>query len=334
MTGSKPSILVTGGAGYIGSVLVGRLLVDGCRVRVLDNLVYSAVAILPFLGLPEFELIVGDIRNSKDVRGALEGVQAVVHLAAIVGDPACAGQPALAVEVNRAGSELLLEHALDRGVGRFVFASTCSNYGVMPEEDGYVSEDSPLIPVSLYAETKVGFEQLLLSVKRPGFCATCLRFATAYGLSGRPRFDLTVNEFTRDLATGKRLEVYGQHYWRPYCHTSDLARAMQTLLAADEELVENQAFNVGATAENYTKKMLVDLILEKLPEAESLVSYVEREADVRNYRVSFEKIENRLGFGITHTVPEGIVEIIDAIRSGMIDDPESSRYGGTTGQTR
>lgn len=332
MTENKPSILVTGGAGYIGSVLVGRLLVDGWRVRVLDNLTYSAVAILPFMGLPGFELIVGDIRNSADVKRALQGVQAVVHLAAIVGDPACARQPGLAVEVNRDGSELLLQQALESGVERFLFASTCSNYGVMSEKDGYVGEDSPLMPVSLYAETKVGFEQLLLSANRPGFCATCLRFATAYGLSGRPRFDLTVNEFTRDLVLGKQLEVYGQNYWRPYCHTTDLARAMQMVLAADEELVANQAFNIGATPENYTKKMLVDLILERLPEAKTLVSYVDHGTDVRNYRVSFKKIEDRPGFKITHTVPEGIVEIIDAIRSGMIDDPESERYGGAIGQ--
>ena len=332
MTQNKPNILVTGGAGYIGSVLVGHLLVDGYRVRVLDNLTYSAAAILPFLGLPGFELIVGDIRNSADLERALGGVQAVFHLAAIVGDPACARQPALAEEVNRGGSELLLKRAREHGIGRFLFASTCSNYGVMPEEDGYVSEDSPLMPVSLYAETKVGFEELLMSENKPGFCTTCLRFATAYGLSGRPRFDLTVNEFTRDLVSGKRLEIYGQHYWRPYTHTTDLARAMGLVLAADEKLVGGQAFNVGSTGENYTKKMLVDLILEKLPEADNLVSYVERGSDVRNYRVSFEKITRSLEFGITRTVPDGIVEIIEAIRSGMINDPESDLYGGAVGQ--
>ena len=332
MTENKPNILITGGAGYIGSVLAGHLLVGGYRVRVLDNLTYSAVAILPFLSLPGFELVVGDIRNTADVDRSMQGIEAVVHLAAIVGDPACAREPALASEVNSGGSELLLELARKQGVRRFLFASTCSNYGVMSDEDEFVNEDSPLMPVSLYAETKVGFEKHLMKSNRPGFCATCLRFATAYGLSGRPRFDLTVNEFARNLVLGRRLEVYGQNYWRPYTHTIDLARAMQAVLTADEKLVGGQAFNVGATAENYTKKMLVDLILQQLPEAEGLVSYVERGADVRNYRVSFEKIEGRLGFGITRTVRQGIVEIIDAVRSGMIDDPDSKLYGGALGQ--
>src|SRR5690606_37035451 len=179
---------------------------------------------------------------------------------------------------------LLYGAAEEAGVERFVFASTCSNYGKMADPNAYVDENSELSPVSLYAETKVEFENFLLSRERSNACApTCLRFATVYGLSPRMRFDLTVNEFTRELASGKELVVFGERFWRPYCHVRDLARSVVHVLEAPLEKVAFEVFNVGDTAENYRKADVVEAIVAQVPEAR--VSYVHKDEDPRDYRV-------------------------------------------------
>ncbi len=318
--------MVTGGAGYIGSVVAGRLLADGFAVRVIDNLTFGGDALLGLAAHRDFEFIRGDLRNTSDVAAAVSGVHGIVHLAAIVGDPACKSTPALAKEVNGDAAQLLLESAIGAGVQRFVFSSTCSNYGKMPDADGFVDEESELRPVSLYAELKVAFERQLLSLDHSAMTATALRFATAYGLSPRPRFDLTVNEFTRDLCLGRELEIFGEQFWRPYAHVSDLAAACSLTLRADPALVAGQAFNVGDNNENYQKKTLVDMILKRLPETAELVKYVKRDEDPRDYRVRFDKIQDTLGFGVTRTVPDGIAETVAAIRSGLIADPFDGKH--------
>lgn len=319
------TVLVTGGAGYIGSVLVRLLLRSGLRVRVLDNLSFGGEALLGLLGDPCFQFEHGDVRRSADIDKALENVDSVVHLAAIVGDPACRQQPELATAVNKHGAELLLHKAQAAGVRRFVFASTCSNYGKM-KDTVMCDEQSPLRPISLYAELKVAFEQRLMAIDDERTTAVCLRFATAYGLSARPRFDLTVNEFTRDLYLRKRLEVFGETFWRPYCHTADLAQACHLALMAPSEAVRGRAFNVGHTVENYRKKDLVDLILQELPDRADLVSFVRREEDPRDYRVNCDSIRDTLGFIPQMKVIDGIREIIAAFEQRIITNPEHPGY--------
>ncbi len=252
----QQKVLVTGGAGYIGSVLTRQLLEKGYNVRVLDSLMYGGEPIIDMLNYPNFEFVKGDVRNRADVEKALEGIDCVAHLAAIVGDPACVKQPELANSTNLEGSKLLYEVANKMGVSKFVFASTCSNYGKMDDPNEYVTEESKLAPVSLYAETKVATEEYLLSQSQDNNCKpTCLRFSTVYGLSLRPRFDLTVNEFTKELALGRELVVFGEQFWRPYCHVYDLARSVVTVIEAEEEKVAFDVFNVGSTKENYQKRM-------------------------------------------------------------------------------
>ncbi len=319
-------VLVTGGAGYIGSVLVPLLLRSGYRVRVLDNLTYGGASLVPHLPHPSFELLVGDLRERGDIDRALDGVAYVVHLAAIVGDPACRNHPELARAVNKTGAEMLCDMAQEAGVSRFVFASTCSNYGRMADPERYVDEASPLNPVSLYAELKVGFEQYLMKCDRQSFVPTCLRFATAYGLSPRPRFDLTVNEFTYVLATGRKLEIYGGQFWRPYCHTTDLARACLAVLRADSGAVRHRAFNVGSTAENYRKLSLAELISEELGDVSDKIVSVQRDEDPRDYRVNFDRIRDELAFVPVRRVVDGVREIVWAIRSKLIRDPEYHWY--------
>lgn len=324
-------MLVTGGAGYIGSVLVTLLLRHGFRVRVIDCLDHGGEALLGFISHPGFEFLHGDICKSDYVDVALQGVDSVVHLAAIVGDPACAANPKRATEINKTASEMLCERAIKAGVKRFVFASTCSNYGKMGDDVTgddvtWVDESSPLQPVSHYAELKVGFEKFVLARQADSFTTTCLRFATAYGLSPRPRFDLTVNEFTRDLFLKREIKIYGEKFWRPYCNTLDLAHACLLVLVAETGTIGGQAFNVGSTGQNFTKRDLIQMILSELPDRKELISYVTRDEDSRDYRVNCDKIKSTLGFAPAYTVADGIREIISALAAGLISDPDNPRY--------
>jgi nucleoside-diphosphate-sugar epimerase len=253
----------------------------------------------------------------------------VVHLAAIVGDPACAKQPELAERVNWEGSLRLLDASIDNHVNRFVFVSTCSNYGKMDDINGYVDEKSALHPVSLYAELKVKFEKVILNeiVGKNGFCPISLRFATVYGVSPRMRFDLTVNEFTKDLALKKVLEIFGEQFWRPYCHVRDVCRAIITVLECNKDKVVNNVFNVGDTVENYQKGMIVDEIQKIIPNAK--VRYVRKDEDPRDYRVGFSKIAEDLGFKITKRVPDGIKEIKELIDKRILSNPDDAKYRNT-----
>lgn len=320
------NVLVTGGAGYIGSVVAGVLLARGHDVRVLDSLLCGGRALLSLYHEDRFSFVRGDIRSASTVERALDGVDAVVHLAAIVGDPACARQPALAREVNLDASLQLFDLCRLRRVKRFVFVSTCSNYGRMSEPSDYLTEDSELRPVSLYAETKVGVEKALMSAGVDGGPAvSVLRFATVFGLSPRMRFDLTVNEFTMELLIRRKLVIFGERCWRPYIHVRDTARAIARVLDAGTETVAGRVFNVGGTEENYQKKQLVELICAEVG-GDVEIQYVHQVDDPRDYRVSFEKVKTQLGFRVTRTVPDGIREIADAIRQGVVTDFDDPRY--------
>jgi len=309
------NILVTGGAGYLGSTLVKLLLEAGNRVRVADSLLHGGQALLSLWHDPDFDFAYGDIRDREFVRRSLDGVQSVVHLAAVVGDPACARDPAHAREVNLDASLGLWEECQRCKVQRFLFASTCSNYGKMPGFETYVDEGSELVPLSIYAETKVAFEKVILQADGggpPG--ATSLRLATLYGVSPRMRFDLTVNEFTLDMLTKKHLVVFGEHCWRPYVHVRDAARAICELLRA-RPAGHPEVFNVGATDQNFRKRDIVELVRVHAPDAR--IEYVFREEDLRDYRVSFHKIAQQIGFRPSYAIEDGIAEIARLVRSGV-----------------
>lgn len=318
-------ILVTGGAGYIGSTLIPLLLAKGNRVCVLDALAHGGRSLLGVWSDPGFEFVRGDIRDTALVEKVLTNAEAVVHLAAIVGDPACARQPEVARAVNLTASLSLLEGCRNKGVSRFIFASTCSNYGKMADPSQYVDESSELRPVSLYAETKVTVERAVLDSKlADGLCATALRFATVYGVAPRMRFDLTVNEFTMELMTKRRLTVFGEQFWRPYVHVRDAARAIQMVLERPVTRMRNGVFNVGATDQNYRKLDLVELIKPHALDAN--IEFVKKDEDPRDYRVSFTKIRDQLGFRITRTVKDGVEEVAQLVRDSAIQDFDSPEY--------
>jgi nucleoside-diphosphate-sugar epimerase len=319
------NVLVTGGAGYVGSTLVPLLLGKGHNVRVLDSLLHGGDTLLGSWAHPCFEFVNGDVRDASAVRTALAGIDAVVHLAAIVGDPACARSPEEARAINQDGSLALIDAAKKAGVSRFVFASTCSNYGKMKDPNGYVDETSELSPVSLYAETKVAVERALLEASTgDGFSGTPLRFATVFGVSPRMRFDLTVNEFTMELITRGKLVVFGEQFWRPYVHVADAGRAIALVLESPTDVVGGQVFNVGSTTQNYQKQQLVDLIQPYAPHAE--VEYVHKAEDPRDYRVSFARINDKLGYQTTRGVDAGIREVAGLVRSGVIKDFGDARF--------
>ncbi len=318
-------ILITGGAGYVGSTLARLLLASDQQVRVLDHLAHGGESLLGIWCLPGFEFIRGDIRDRTSMQKALAGVDAVVHLAAIVGDPACARQPDLARAVNLDASMALIEASRQAGVGRFVFASTCSNYGKMKDANQFVDEESELRPISLYAETKVAVEKALLQNGRTeGWCATPLRFATVYGVSPRMRFDLTVNEFTMEMLTTKHLKVFGEQFWRPYVHVWDAARAIQLVLNSPAARIAGCVFNVGSTDQNFQKQQLVEMIQPHAPDA--VVEYVHKEEDPRDYRVSFARIKNQLEYATTRTVLQGIEEVARLVQGGVIGNFVDGKY--------
>jgi nucleoside-diphosphate-sugar epimerase len=318
-------VLVTGGAGYIGSVLVRQLLNKGHAVRAFDSLKFGGDALYDVMLHPEFEFMKGDVRNEEDVAKALKGIDAVAHLASIVGDPACKKFSEEANETNWGGSVALFNAAEKAGVKRFVFASTCSNYGKMPDPDSFVVETSELNPISLYAELKVKFEKYLLEEnKNSKICSTALRFSTVYGFSPRIRFDLTVNEFTRNATVKGEQEIWGQQFWRPYCHVDDLARSVVLVLESPEEKVRANVFNVGSTEENYNKGMIIKEVCKVVPNVK--VNFVESNEDPRDYRVNFDKIKNELGFTITKTVPDGIKEIYTLLNTGIVTDSFGQKF--------
>ena len=218
----------------------------------------------------------------------------------------------------------LIEECRRAGVQRFVFASTCSNYGKMKDPRQFVDEESELQPVSLYAETKVAVEKLLLESASDGWCPTPLRFATVFGVSSRMRFDLTVNEFTMEMITKKHLIVFGEQFWRPYVHVFDAARGIALILSAPPQAVAGRVFNVGSTDQNLQKQQIVELIRPLAPDAK--IEFVHRNEDPRDYRVSFDRIQGELGYNTTRSVVEGIVEVAKLVRTGAISNLADSRY--------
>lgn len=322
------SVVITGGAGYIGSGVVRFFLRNNYRVICVDRLAFGGESLLDVWNHPHFIFYHCDINKHNEFKSILDRhtIDAVIHLAAIVGDPACKREPELALQTNWLSSKWLLDECIHRKISRFIFASTCSNYGKMSDPNAYVNETSQLSPVSLYAELKVQFENYLLNTipHTEDFIPTALRFSTVYGLSTRMRFDLTVNEFTKELTLGRELVVFGEQFWRPYCHVDDFARAFLKVLESPSEKVAYEVFNVGDTSENYTKQMLIEEIKKIIPTAQ--IQYVHTNDDPRDYRVNSDKIKKMLGFEISKRVPDGIKEIHDMLKSEIIANPDEQRY--------
>jgi len=318
------TVLVVGGAGYIGSMVTAKLLERGYRVRLLDNLLYGKRSIEALLSNPQLEFIQGDSRNIQDVVRAMGDVSDVIHLAAIVGDPACAEDDANALQINYAATRMILEIAKGHGIQRFLFASSCSVYG---SSDNLMDEKSETEPISLYAETKLNSERVLLDEKSRSFHPTILRFATVFGLAPRPRFDLVVNLLTAKAMQEGLITIYNGDQWRPFIHVNDVASAVVDTLGAPLEAVTGETFNVGEDRLNFTLAQIAEKIRTHVPHTR--IEYVEN-SDRRNYRVSFRKIKDCLGFAARYSVDDGILEIKHAFERGEILNYRHSFYSNVS----
>jgi len=320
--GEKPvrNVLVIGGAGYIGSVLTRQLINSGYRVRVLDELMFGDASIASLRGLSEFELLRADFRRVESVVEATQGMDAVIHLGAIVGDPACKLDSRMSLETNLAATLMIKHVCKGAGIRRLLFASTCSVYGASPY---LLDERSSLAPLSLYACTKIDSERILLEHPAADYAPTILRLGTAFGWSFRPRFDLVLNLLTAKAVCDHRLTIFNQTQWRPFIHVQDIARAFVTCLRAPTSLVGYEIFNVGSDQLNTRLGGLAMMIKERIPDVQ--VDFVEN-TDHRDYRVNFDKISRRLDFTCTHSLEDGISEIKNALECGLVDDYQDAKY--------
>jgi nucleoside-diphosphate-sugar epimerase len=307
-------VLVVGGAGYIGSHTVDLLLQRGRQVRVLDRLMYGRESLAEFAADKNFELIEGDVTDIARLSQAMKGVSAVVHLAGLVGDPACAVDAEFTRHTNIVATRMAKEVAQSLGIHRFVFASSCSVYGVSNKE---VLETDELSPVSMYAQTKIDSERELLYGVRDDFLVTVLRFATVFGHSRRPRFDLVGNLFTAQAMTDGLITVIGPGQWRPFIHVRDLARAIVMALDADPLIVQSQIFNVGDKRLNMTILQLAERVRDVCSRYRGVsISVRDNPEDRRNYAVSFDKVHSMLGFEAETLIEPGVAEMAASFQSG------------------
>ncbi|HJW89440.1 MAG TPA: NAD(P)-dependent oxidoreductase [Anaerolineales bacterium] len=329
-TNNAEHVLVTGGAGYIGSLLTGHLLRLGYLVTVLDDLLFGGESLLAYFSHPNFHFVRLNVWEPRAIRNAVRSdwpvPMGIVHLAAIVGFPACqAVGRQVAWRYNVEATQRVFEQADEMSIRRLILASTYSNYGLSPDGKP-VTEESPLNPQSLYAETKVTAERYLLAHTQSSCAPVIFRMSTLYGLSPRTRFDLIINQFVLEAYTRRELLIYQRGYSRSFMHLRDAVHGLTLGLQADEALVRGQVYNMGSKDGNYTKDEIVSLIIKRLPE--TVVQYKDMTfgGDMRDISVSFERIYQKLGFQTRLTVDDGVREVLHALRAGVFNNPHDSRY--------
>lgn len=317
-------ILVTGGAGYIGSVLTGTLLDAGYRVKIYDRLMFGGEGILSYIFNDRFSIDCGDIRDTAAIKKALKGIDIVIHLAALVGEPACRKNPKVTRSINLDSTIKLAQLAKNTGVSKFILSSTCSNYGIT-EPGMYADESTKLNPLSLYAETKIAAERAILSLKSNSFHPTVLRLATIFGLSPKMRFNLMVNEFAKETALNGKISIVNKDSWRPFLHIKDAAEAFKTAASAEINKIDGEIFNV--VGENIQKKYLADLA-KKINYKITVSMEQGKLDDLRSYKVSSAKFTNSFSFVPKYTVEDGFKEIMNAVKKGFFIDTNDFRFNG------
>ena len=327
---TEKHVLVTGGAGFLGSLLCGHLLRLGYSVTVVDDLLYGGESLLAYFSHPAFHFFKANVSEPRAIRSAINREWptpvAVIHLAGIVGFPACqAVGRQVAWRYNVEAAQRVFDQAVELGVSRFLFASTYSNYGTS-QQDEPATEESPLNPQSLYAETMANVEKFL-SAQSDSTCSPLIfRMAHLYGLSPRPRFDLIVNQFVWEAYSKRDLLIYQRGYSRSFMHVQDAAQGLILGLEANEEDVRGQIFNLGSKSGNLTKDEIVENILKRLPETTVRYKDLTFGGDMRDFHVSFKKVKEKLGFEARLNVEDGVREILHALQTGIIENPQDQRY--------
>jgi len=315
-------VLVIGGAGYFGSFLCSKLLKKGYQVRVLDNLSYGGEGIRDLHQDKNFEFQKGDIRNISDIIEATKNIDAVIHLAGVVGDPACAMSPRETLETNYLATKTITEVCKYFQINRFIFTSTCSVYGKNPFAGQKLTEKSPLNPISLYAETKIKCERAILEAMDENFSPTIFRMATLYGYSPNMRFDLAVNLMTAQALFDKKITIFGGEQWRPWLHLEDAADAHIVCLEKPIDKIRGEIFNV--VSENYKVIKIGKIINSLCPEAK--LEITKEINDKRDYNVSFDKISQLLNYQPKKKIADGVVEIKDLVKKGLIKNYKDLEY--------
>ncbi len=317
------NVLVTGGAGYLGSHLVRKLISKGYNVRVLDSFLFGEESLRDIANNPRLEIVKGDIRHIEDMVNSLKGIDAVIHLAAIVGDPACDKNNTHSIEVNLESTKALLELCKRMKIRKFIFASTCSVYGA---SDNILTETSEVNPLSLYALSKMHCEQIILDrVKDNDFLVpVIMRLSTLQGISKRMRFDLVMNIMTAKAVKENKIFIDGGDQWRPLLNVEDAADAFIMAMEAEDDLVRKQIFNVGDNSQNFQIKTIAKEVISLVPS--TVPEYKNIEQDRRDYNVSFDKINNILKFKTKKTIQDGIKSIKLAFEKGEIDNYKDDRY--------
>lgn len=298
------SVLVVGGAGYLGSLIVKKLLNKNYRVRILDNLSYESHGIEDLMKNQNLEFIKGDMRDIKVLTHAIKDIDAVIHLAGIVGDPACSKDPKETLEINLFSTKILAEMCKYYQINRFVFASTCSVYGASASEKE-LDENSALNPVSLYAESKLTCEKMLLEMMDENFSPVIFRMGTLYGASPRMRFDLVINLLTAKATVDKEITVFGGDQWRPFIHVDDAAEYYVECMEIPLEKIRGQIFNIGSA--NYKILEVAKIINSDIPD--SKLAITEQVNDKRDYKTSFKKANFIFKFKPKKTINDAVKEI-------------------------
>lgn len=328
MAKNQLNILVSGGAGYIGSVAVRKFLSAGYNVRVYDNLTFHGDSIVECFENHNLSITIGDIRDEIKLQKAMQNIDVVVHLAGMPNDPCCDLNPAMSYSVMIDGTQKIVKAAKKAKVKRFIFGSSCSVYGA--KGDTLLSEDtSEYAPVSLYAKSKLEGEKIVLSENDNNFSTTCLRLATVYGLSYNMRFDLVINTLVANAVTEKRITIYGGNQWRPLVNVKDVANAFLKVISAPLEKIKNDIYNVGSNEQNFRITDIGKIFQESFPDI--LVQHNEGALDTRSYRVNFDKIRNALDFLTQHNVRESIDEMKYAIINDYMGNVKSHDFNRVKG---
>jgi nucleoside-diphosphate-sugar epimerase len=320
----EKTILLAGGAGYIGTVLTNFFLKKNFKVICVDSLIYSQKnCIKDFLNNKNYKFIESSIVNiNPDI---LKEVKNIIILAGLVGDPITKKYPQDSEKINLHEIKMFIDICNKKNLDKLIFVSTCSNYGIIPE-NVLADENYKLGPVSSYAKHKVEVEKYIMSLNgKVDYSPTILRFATAFGMSPRMRFDLTVNQFTRDLFNNKQLEIYDAETWRPYCHVNDFARLINIVIENPKEKTHFQIYNAGSDVNNFTKKKIVEEIIRIIPNSKFV--FLKNDVDKRNYKVDFSKVKKELNFNTKYSVEFGVKEIIQSIKSGLFKNISLEKFG-------
>ena len=315
-------ILITGGAGYLGSVLSRLLLSHGYQVTALDNLTYGRQGIKDITD-KNFEFIKGDCRNISDITKSIKGADAVIHLAAIVGDPAGSFSPKDTIEINYLSTTALAEACRFNQINRFLFISTCSVYGAQTGSKK-ISESFPLNPVSLYAQTKIKSERGILALADENFSPTIFRFATLFGPSPKMRFDLVINLFAAKAILNEKIEIFGGEQFRPFLGVSDAARACLAWLKAPIKKISGEIINIGFDSQNIKIADLGKIIKKSSPEAK--IEIKKEVPDKRDYNISFKKMRELFGLKPSETISQAIKEMKNMVLKEKIKNINSPLY--------